>query len=131
MYPGVTRWQALSRANDVRFQIVKSFLSCAPVVTPCVNEARIMGEWFDFDESQADPARGLQSTIQFPIYRNKFTSGAYAGREVFGALSIDTDKPEFFVQEEVDLWTEDFTGFLVNLALAEHIRRFDAKVSNG
>lgn len=110
-------------ANDIRYQVVKAFVSCSSVVTPCVNESRNMGEWIDFDETQGDPKRGLQSTIQFPLYRNILGNGNFAQREVFGAFSVDTDKPEFFVQEEVDLWTEDFTGFLANLALAEHIRR--------
>jgi hypothetical protein len=36
-------------------------------------------------------------------------------------LSVDSNKPDLFMKEELDLWIEDFVGFLANLALAEQL----------
>ena len=71
--------------------------------------------------------RGLHSAIQLPIYRPINRVGDVVIKETLGVLSVDTDKPDFFLTEEVDLWTEDFRGYLANLALAEHIKRADLR----
>lgn len=113
--------------SEINYQAVISFVSCAPVVTQCVTESRISGEWVDFDPTQEDPIRGLHSAIQVPIYRPKNRVGEVVIKETLGVLSVDTDKPDFFLVEEVDLWTEDLRGYLANLALAEHIRRADLR----
>lgn len=50
-------------------------------------------------------------------------------KEPLGVLSIDADKLDFFLSDELDLWTQDFVGYLANLALAEHIRRAEVVAS--
>lgn len=115
------------RTDEITNQAVIAFVSCAPAVTQCVAESRISGDWLDFDATQEAPIRGLQSAIQLPIYRPKNRVGETIIKETLGVLSVDTDKPDFFLVEEVDLWTEDFRGYLANLALAEHIRRADLR----
>jgi hypothetical protein len=119
------------RLDETRNQAVISFISCAPSITQCIAESRISGEWLDFDQTQEDPIRGLHSAIQLPIYRPKNRVGEIVIKETLGVLSVDTDKPDFFLIEEVDLWTEDFRGYLANLALAEHIRRADLRGGSG
>jgi hypothetical protein len=109
------------KVGDTQFQVVRTFLTAAPAVTECVKEARLKSEWVDFDPNQADPARGLQSTIQFPIYRTKNAIGEHLDRETMAVLSVDSNKPDLFMKEELDLWIEDFVGFLANLALAEQL----------
>lgn len=39
-----------------------------------------------------------------------------------GVLTLDSDKPDMFLGEEVGMWQDDLVGFLVNLALAERLR---------
>jgi hypothetical protein len=112
---------------DYRYQMVRSFVSCNVVVTPSVDEARLAGEWLDFDKSQNTPKRALHSAIQLPLYSNKNDIGEPVVRDMCGVLSIDTNKLNFFVQEDLDLWIEDLTGYLANLALGEHMRRLDSR----
>jgi hypothetical protein len=108
--------------TDTQYQVVRTFRTAVPAVTQCVNESRLKNDWTDFDASQADPARGLQSAIQMPIYRVKNQIGDHLEKDTLAVLSVDTDKPDFFLKEELDLWIEDFVGFLANLALAEQLR---------
>ncbi|HEY5238493.1 MAG TPA: hypothetical protein VIJ62_08950 [Rhizomicrobium sp.] len=107
------------KANDMRYQVVRTFQTCNPSVTKCVSEARIDGSWIDFDDAQADHSRGLNSALEIPIYMRVNRTGK---KEPLGVLSLDSDKPDLFVREELDLLTDDLIGFLANLALAEHIR---------
>jgi hypothetical protein len=106
--------------NEHRYQLVKTWRGMKPIVTPCVSEARIAGGWVDFDGGQTVSRRGLQSAIQVPVFWEKNRDGE---REMLGVLSVDTDKPDFFQIKEEPVWVEEFSGFLANLALAEHMNR--------
>ena len=64
---------------DARFKVY-TVKACSPVVTQCVTEARLNGDWMDFDPSQAEPKRGLQSALQLPVYRTKNPIGAFVKR---------------------------------------------------
>ena len=108
--------------NDSRYQLVTAYNLCIPIVTPSVDEARLNGEWVDFDESQKDSAHGLRSAVQLPIYRTETIRGECVKKEVLAVISLQCDKPDFFVRAELDIWVNDFTGFLANLALAEALR---------
>ena len=102
--------RVLVSLDDARYRMVRAFNSCSPVVTSCVDEARLNGEWVDHDASEADRSHGLHSALQLPIYRTKKQVGEYAEKETMGVLSVDSDKPDFFMKEEVDVWTEDLVG---------------------
>ena len=117
----------LVRMDEIRYQVVRAFISCAPVVTQCVTESRISGEWVDFDQGQQDPLRGPHSAVQFPLYRNLNKIGDLIVRECLGVLSVDSDKPDFFLTDEIDLWIEDLGGYLANLVLSEQISRADLR----
>lgn len=123
-HPSETTSSRELRLEDVQFQAVKAFNTCHPVVTESVSEARLAGQWVDFHPSHRESSRHLHSAIQFPVYR-VLSENPPAGceRETLGVLSIDCDRPQTFLNDELDLWTSDLTGFLANLALAEHIRR--------
>jgi hypothetical protein len=114
--------------NDRRFAVVRSYRSRTEVVTESVNESRLMNEWVDFDTSQQDPSRGLESSFQVPVYWSQNDiEDDFEDKELLGALSIDCDRPDFFLKAEVDVWTDDLVGFLANLALAEHIWRAEQR----
>jgi len=106
--------------DRTEYQVVRAWKSCRPVVTQCVSAARISGEWVDFDDAQKAPARCLHGAIQFPIYFSKKEPGLVV-RQILAVLSIDTDKPDLFLNDELDMWTDDLVGYLANLALAEHL----------
>ena len=114
--------------SDIRYNVARTFNSCIPIVTPSVSEARLKGDWIDFEDSQQEPERGLNSAIQLPVYRTKNKRGDYVEKESLGVLSVDSDKPDFFLMEELDIWLEDFIGYLANLALAEHIHRVGLEI---
>ena len=111
---------------DMHYQVARCFSACSPVVTQCVSESRLGGEWIDFDSAQAELSRGLQSAIQLPIYRTKNEIGDFLQKEPLGVLSVDCDKPDFFLKDELDLWNDDLVGYLANLALSEHMRRHES-----
>lgn len=115
--------------SERKFKIVQAYRSMKAVVSSGIHADRISEKWFDFDEMQPSNKRALNSAIQLPIYREKRSSDlSYMEKDVYGVLSIDTDKPYFFIHEEADLWLDELVGFLVNIALAEQIRRFNSKV---
>ncbi len=69
-YPtGETIHDRRVKVTDMRYQVVRAFQTCNPAVTKCVNELRLDGSWIDFDDSQADHSRGLNSALEIPIYK--------------------------------------------------------------
>jgi hypothetical protein len=106
-------------AMQFEFQVARAFTACSPIVTEDVIESRLKGEWKDFDDGQADSRRCLHSAIQLPIYRTTNKIGDFIHNEVLGVMSIDCDKPRFFSIELRDLWTNNLTGFVANIALSE------------
>ncbi len=108
--------------DDRRFQVVKTFISCSPIATPSVGEARLRDEWFDFDSSEKGNVRDRNSALQLPVYRRTSQIGEAPEIKMLAVLSIDSDKPGFFSIEELGLWTDYLVGYLAELALAEQIR---------
>lgn len=129
-YPGGrSMTQRTVTLSDRQYAVTRAYRSRSPVVTESVNESRLTNEWIDFDESQREPARGLESALQVPVYWSSNTvEDDFEDKELLGALSIDCDRPDFFMNAEVEQWTDDFVGFLANLALAEHIWRAEEAV---
>ena len=118
------------RLDDVRYLVVRAFNSCGSIVTPSVGEARLTGDWVDFDQSQTESTRGLHSAIQMPIYRTTVQYGDYLEKESLAVLSVESDKPDFFQREEADMWADEFVGYLANLALAETLHRAELVKAN-
>jgi hypothetical protein len=95
----------------------QAFHSLEPVATPSVVAARNDGTWFDLDPRQASRKRDLASALQIPV----FCVSDHEDRDAKGVLSLDSDKPDMFLIEEIDLWRDDLVGFLANVALAEKL----------
>ncbi len=115
-------------AYDVRYYLVRTLNGIAPAIIPNVNNARLRGEWFDFDPKYAQGPPRVNSVLLLPIYRiknknEKIWSAPDKPEEVLGVLTVVSDKPEFFILEEIDLWRQTFIGYLGNLALAESLFR--------
>ena len=106
-------------AGDTRYKVCECWVRKEPVVTPCVNEARIRKQWVDFDKQQQARRRALDSALQIPVYCVK----PGGSKEMLGVLSMDGDRPDTFLPEEVSLWRDHMVGFLANLALAEKMRQ--------
>lgn len=107
--------------DDLRYKAARAFKTLTPVVVPSVDAARMKGEWVEFDVANGRPRSLMQSTMQIPIYRK-----VYLGEDVFekqprAVLSINSDRPNLFMQHEAQNWVEDLVGFLANLALGEHL----------
>jgi hypothetical protein len=75
----------------------------------------------DFDREQRAQRRDLASALQIPVY---YWDESHA-KVAVGVLSLDSDKPDMFLDEEVTLWQDDLVGFLVNIALAERLRSME------
>jgi hypothetical protein len=108
--------------NDERFKVCECFRKKEPVVTPCVTEARLQNTWHDFDLQQKDEQRALDSALQIPVYCEL----SDLSKEMKGVVSLDADKPDMFLPDEVPLWRDALVGFLVNLSLAEKMREGQA-----
>ena len=104
--------------SQTEYKICEAFSKIEPVVTPSVNEARLAGKWKDFDNRQQMGKRSLASALQIPI----FCWTATWTKDAKGVLSIDSDQPDMFLHEEVELWRDELVGFLANLALAEKLK---------
>lgn len=109
-------------AADIGYKVCEAFANIEPVATPSVNAARLAGKWKDFDAKQPSQKRSLASALQIPIFCLK----ADGTKEPKGVLSLDSDQPDMFLFEEVELWRDELVGFLVNLALAEKLRECNA-----
>lgn len=105
--------------TDLRWKVSECYAKVEPVVTPCVTEARIQHQWSDFGRDQQSARRALDSAMQIPV----FCERADKSKEIRGVLSLDADKPDMFLPEELALWRDDLVGFLANLALAEKLRK--------
>jgi hypothetical protein len=105
--------------TETKYKVCECWVKKEPVVTPCVNEARIQNQWVDFDEQQQARRRALDSALQIPVY----CVNPGAPKEMLGVLSMDGDRPDTFLPEEVSLWRDPMVGFLANLALAEKMRQ--------
>ena len=106
------------RLDDPRYQVVRAFHSFSPLVTACLDEARLRGQWQLFDTPAANLIP-VQSSIQMPIFRSKPNQ---MGKEAKAVLSVDCDKPDFFMPDAIGTWSNELIGFLANLSLAEHLR---------
>jgi hypothetical protein len=111
------------RIAEDHFQAVRSFSSCSAIIHDDVRQARLNRDWTYFDKEQSSKLRGLNSAIQFPIYRNKNMVAEEQQKEPLGVLSIDASKAGFFQHSDVDYWTSNLMGFLANLALSERMYR--------
>lgn len=120
--PAVAREISLDNTD---FFAVRAFRSKAPQISQSVPAARLRREWVDFDPNKKIPE--LQSAMQLPITRNKVGPGNFVEKEVLGVLSVDVDAPDFFLQVEAEAWMVDLSGYLVNLALAEHMRQAELR----
>jgi hypothetical protein len=99
--------------SNNRYKVCQSFNNIEPIATPSVKMAYHDGEWLYFDNTQKTRKRDLASAVQLPVYY-KLEKNNYI---VKGILSIDTDKPNFFLEEEIDVWREELIHYLVNLCL--------------
>lgn len=104
--------------DDERYKVSECFRKKEPVVTPCVNEARLQRLWHDFEPRQKTERRALDSALQIPVYC-ELSDGS---KEMKGVVSLDADKPDMFLPDEVPLWRDALVGFFANLALAEKLR---------
>jgi hypothetical protein len=100
--------------NDDRFKAIVAFNKNEPIATPSVKIAANRRDWFFFDENQKSIKRDIASALQIPVYFRKDKNNC----TVKGVLSIDTDTPNFFLTEEVEIWREELIHYLVNLCLA-------------
>ena len=120
--PNMGPKRTISLRED-RFQVVRCFTECTAIFHEDVRAAAAGREWAYFDAQQGRKRRNIFSAAQFPVYRNKNVVGRPKNREVVGVLSIDTNIPEFFHQEDAPLWIDRIKGFLVNLALSQVLER--------
>ncbi len=118
-YPSTSVAARTVSLDQSQYQVVRAFLTGSPIATPSVNAARLQGDWADFDLT--DGRVDMLSSLQVPIYRVRPQVGGFSQRDMRGILSIDSDKPDLFVEQEVGFWLDELTGFLANLALAEHL----------
>jgi hypothetical protein len=107
--------------EDMCYKVCECFRKKEPVVTPCVTEARLQHSWRDFEPQQQSEHRGLDSALQIPVYCELPDKS----KEMKGVISLDADKPDMFLPEEVALWRDALVGFLANLALAEKLREYE------
>ncbi len=121
MYPeGAVASQRSVAITELGWKVVQAYRQNQVVVTSDVHDARNRGEWTDLAPLRSNGDRNLNSALQIPIYRSIRSESGNA-TEVLGVLSLDSDKPDMFLKEELDLWLEDLVGFLVNFALARSI----------
>lgn len=114
-YPQAASTSSIRKVSisDNDYKVCKAFNNIEPVVTPSVKLAYNVGNWKYFDKPQKKRKRDLQSAIQFPVY-------VRSGKAMIpkGVLSVDTNKPNFFLEEEIPLLKEELVHYLVNLSLA-------------
>ncbi len=108
--------------SETEYKACQAFNTVEPVATASVPAARGAGLWKDIYGGQAHQKRSLASALQLPVYCVRDDSS----KEAKGLLSLDSDKPDMFLPEEINLWRDDLVGFLANLALAEELREFGA-----
>ena len=108
--------------EDGRYKVSECFRKKEPVVTPCITEARLQHSWHDFGPRQKAEKRALDSALQIPVYC-ELSDGS---KEMKGVISLDADKPDMFLPDEVPLWRDALVGFFANLALAEKLRECQA-----
>jgi hypothetical protein len=106
------------RVDRQEFQICRAYQTRTPIATASVVGARLAGAWIDFDGGQKRSKRGLVSALQVPVYY----VDAGNDRHCVGVLSLDSNRPDTFMPEELVHWQDDLVGFLVNIALAERMR---------
>jgi hypothetical protein len=108
------------RVKDFQYQVCKAFVRKEALAVPSVVAARKSGEWVDFDQSQRRKCRRLASSLQIPV----FYWDECDEKVMLGVLCLDSDKPDMFLSEEIDLWKDDMVGFLINIALSDRLRCF-------
>jgi hypothetical protein len=108
--------------SQTEYKACQAFNMVEPVATASVPAARRAGQWKDIYDGQACQKRGLASALQLPVYCVRDEGS----KEAKGLLSLDSDKPDMFLPEEINLWRDDMVGFLANLALAEELRECGA-----
>lgn len=103
--------------DSVQFKVCEAYKMGEPIVTPSVRAERILGKWHDFDHGQSLKRRALMSALQIPL----FVQGPGRSRQVIGVLSLDADRPDVFLLEEMALWRDELVGYLANLVLAQKL----------
>lgn len=106
--------------SNNKYKVCQSFNNIEPIVTPSVKTAYHDGEWLYFDDMQKTGKRDLASAVQLPVYY-RLEKNDY---DVKGILSIDTNKLNFFLEEEIDIWREELIHYLVNLCLATTLHEY-------
>jgi len=104
--------------DDRIYKVCQSYIELKPIATPSVQAAYKEGSWMFFDGSQKRNKRRLASALQLPVY-----SLLGADKIGKGVLSLDSNMPDTFHNEEIEDWQEDLVHYLVNLALAVELMR--------
>lgn len=99
--------------NDKVYKVCQAYNELRPIATPSVQAAYKEGSWAFFDGSQKREKRNMASALQLPVY-------SLLGIEKVGkgVLSLDSNMPDTFLNEEIEDWQEDLVHYLVNLALS-------------
>ncbi len=121
-YPKDEKPGKISRKISIdkqQFQVCRAFRQEEALATPSVVAARLAEKWFDFEHSQKTKKRHLASALQVPVYYRNRNNKKF----MQGVLCIDSDKPDMFLQEEIDLWKEELVNYLSNLSLGEQLRQ--------
>jgi hypothetical protein len=106
-------------SSDRRFAVVQCLLTGQPIVFPSVVGARHENVWTDIDPKT--PAKTI-SMVQLPIYRTRSRIAIREKGTTMAVLSVHANYPDFFMREELAMWSDDLVGFLADLALAESLQ---------